>query len=123
MTMPGLILSDFDDGAELRRWGLAAAIVLAGHVALIAGYWLEPRAEPEGAPNSPAVLIDLAPVAAGPASQQDLAPGPEMIEARPSAKPVPEEKPEADETIKRDDAPAEVTLRTPEPKAEKKPEE
>jgi protein TonB len=121
--MPALILSDFDRGAELRRWGLAAAIVLAGHVALVAGYWLVPRDEPEGAPESPAILVDLAPVPVSPASQQDLAPGPEMIEAQPTPKPPPQ--PEAAETIKKFEAPAEVTLPTPEPKAteQKKPDE
>jgi protein TonB len=115
MTMPALIMSDFDRGAELRRWGLAAVIVLAGHVALIASYWLVTRDQPEGAPDSPAILMDLAPVSVSPASQQDLAPGPDMIEAQPSSKPPPQEKPEAVETIKQFDAPAEVTLPTPEP--------
>src|SRR5665213_1156150 len=115
MTMPALILSDFDRGAELRRWVLAAAIVLAGHFALIASYWLVPRDEPAGAPEAPAILVDLAPIPISPASQQDLAPGPDMIEAQPSSKPPPQDKPETVETIKRFDAPAEVTLPTPEP--------
>jgi len=124
MTMPALILSDFDRGADLRRWGLAAAIVLAAHFTLIAGYWLAPRDETAGAPNAPAILVDLAPVPVSPASQQDLAPGPEMIEAQPSSKPPPQEKPEAVETIKKFEAPAEVTLPTPEPQpAQQKPDE
>jgi protein TonB len=123
--MPALIVSDFDRGAELRRWALAAAIVLAGHFALIAGYWLVPRDEPEGAPESPAVLVELAPVPVSPASQQDLAPGPEMVESQPASKPLPQEKPEAAETIKKFEAPAEVTLPTPDPQPteQKKPEE
>jgi protein TonB len=99
-------------------------IVLAGHFALIAGYWLVPHDEPEGAPDAPAVLIDLAPIPVSPASQQDLAPGPEMTEAQPTPTPPQQTEPEIVQPVPKMEVPAEVTLPEPEPKAaEKKPEE
>ena len=68
MTAPALILQGPDAREEFRRWSLAAAIVCAAHVGLMAGYMLMPAAEPEGAMELPAVLIDFAPVPAAPAS-------------------------------------------------------
>jgi len=123
--MPALILSDFDRGAEFRRWGLAAAIVLAGHFALGAGYWFLPQDEPEGAAFSPAIVVDFAPVPVAPASQQDLAPGPEMIESQPTATPQEESKPEVVEPVPKMEtpAPAEVTLPDPKPAVQSKVEE
>ncbi len=58
---------------------------------LMAGYLLVPKAEPTARPTSPAVIVELAPLPVAPASQQDLAPGPEMVEAQ--ATPTP---PDAD---------------------------
>jgi hypothetical protein len=43
MTAGALALTDFDRGAELRRWALAAAIVVAAHFGLASVYWLMPR--------------------------------------------------------------------------------
>ena len=126
MTARALILPDPVVGAEIRRWGLAAAIVCAAHVGLMAGYLLLPEAEPEGSVASPAVIVDLAPMPVAPASQQDLAPGPEMVEAQPTPKPPPQAEPEVVEPTPKLEAPvpAEVTLPEPKPKAvEKKPEE
>jgi protein TonB len=126
MTARALILSNPDVGGEFRRWSLAAAIVCAAHFGLMAAYILMPAAEPEGAAFSPAVIVELAPLPVAPASQQDLAPGPEMVEAQPTPKPPPQEKPEVVEPAPKMEAPApaEVTLPEPTPKAvEKKPEE
>jgi len=124
MTAPALILQGPDAREEFRRWGLAAAIVCAAHVGLMAGYLLMPAAEPEGAMESPAVLIDFAPVPVAPASPDDIAPGPDMLEAQPTPKPPEQVEPQVVEPMPRVEAPAEVTLPLPEPKAvEKKPEE
>jgi len=124
MTAPALILQGPDTREEFRRWVLAAAIVCAGHAGLMAGYLLIPAAEPEGAMESPAVLIDFAPIPVTPASPDDIAPGPDMLEAQPTPKPPEQVEPQVVEPMPRLEAPAEVTLPLPEPKAvEKKPEE
>jgi protein TonB len=122
MTAGALALADFDSGAELRRWALAAAIVLAAHVGLASVYWLMPYPEAEGSAEAPAVIVDLAPLAASP-SQQDLAPGPQTVEPQPTPKQE-QTEPKVVEPVPMAEAPAEVTLPKPEPKAvEKKPEE
>jgi protein TonB len=126
MTMGAIIPSNAGVGEEIRRWGLAAAIVCAAHFGLMASYLLLPNAEPEGSPASPAVIVELAPLPVAPASEQDLAPGPEMVEAQPAPKPPPQAEPEVVEPAPKMEtpAPAEVTLPEPTPKAvEKKPEE
>ena len=87
MTAGALILSNPTLGEEIRRWSLAAAIICAAHGGLTAGYLLFPPAEPEGSAMSPAVIVELAPMPVAPASQQDLAPGPDMVEAQPTPKP------------------------------------
>jgi protein TonB len=119
MTAGALALADFDRGAELRRWVVAAAVVVAAHFGLAAVYWLMPQPEVEGSAAAPAVIVDLAPQPASP-SQQDLAPGPE-----PQPTPKQEQtEPKVAEPVPMAEAPAEVTLPKPEPKAvEKKPEE
>jgi periplasmic protein TonB len=126
MTPGALMLPGPEFGAEFRRWGLAAAFVVAAHGMLTAGYLLMPDPEPEGSALSPGVVVDLAPVPLAPASQQDLAPGPEMVEAQAAPKPPPQEEPEVIEPTPPMEAPVppEVTLPEPKPKAvEKKPEE
>ena len=117
MTAQALIRPDQYDSADLKRWSLAAAIVVVAHVSLMAGYLVMPEPESEGAPMSPAVIVDLAPVAVAPSSQADLAPGPEMQEARTTPTPPPEAKPDVIEPIQKIETPAEVTLPLPEPKA------
>jgi protein TonB len=88
------------------------------------GYALMPAAEPEGTAESPAVLVELAPVPATPASPDDITPGPDMREAQPTPKPPEQVEPQVVEPMPQIEAPAEVTLPLPEPKAvEKKPEE
>ena len=124
MTAQALILADPRAGEEFRRWSLAAAIVCAAHVGLMAGYLYLPEAEPEGSAVSPAVIVELAPLPVAPASPDDLAPGPDMVEAQPTPKPPEQTEPEIVEPMPKIEAPAEVTLPLPLPKAaEKKPEE
>jgi protein TonB len=125
MTAQALILQAPSVGDEIKRWALAGAIVSAAHFGLMAGYLLMPEPKSEGAPFSPAVMVELAPLPVAPASLHDLAPGLEMVEAQPTPKPPQvEPEPETVETMPRLEAPAEVTLPEPKPKvAEKKPEE
>jgi periplasmic protein TonB len=119
-----LVLPNGDGGREFTRWSLAAAIVCAAHFGLLAAYLLVPKPEAEGAAESPAVIVDLAPVPVAPSSPDDIAPGPEMVEAQPTPKPPEQVEPEVVEPLPKMEAPAEVTLPLPEPKAsEKKPEE
>ena len=117
MTAQTLILPG-DEGAELKRWAVAAALVLFMHTSLMAGYFLFASDEPEGSADSTAILVDLAPVAVAPSSQDDVAPGPEAVEAMPTPKPPLQAKEEITEPIEKAEAPADVTLPLPEPKAE-----
>jgi protein TonB len=117
MTAQTLILPRHQ-GSELKRWALAAAFVLVMHTGLMASYLLFASDEPEGSTDSTAILIDLAPVAVAPSSQEDVAPGPEAVEAMPTPKPPPQAKLEIAEPIERADAASDVTLPLPEPKAE-----
>ncbi len=124
MTAPALILQGPDAGEEFRRWSLAAAIVCAAHFGLMAGYMLVPAAEPDGAADSPAVLVDLTPTPPAPASTENVAPGLDTPEVSPMMKSPEQVEPQAVEPMPRIEAPAEVTLPLPDPKAiEKKPEE
>jgi protein TonB len=126
MTAPALVLPGHSFGGEFKRWGLAAALVLASHAALMAGYVLLAPDEPQGAPQAPAVLLDLAPMPVAPSSPVDLAPGPEMVESQPPDETPPVE-PQMTEAIPKIEAKAEVALPIPEPKpveqkVEEKPE-
>jgi protein TonB len=123
MNAQALILADPNAGEEFRRWSLAAAIVCAAHFGLMAGYLLIPAAEPEGAAFSPAVIIELAPLPVAPASPDDIAPGPDMLEAQPTPVPPEQVEPEVVPPMPKIEAPAEVTLPLPEPKAAEKPPE
>jgi protein TonB len=124
MTAPALVLSDAPTGEEFRRWCLAAALVCAAHFGLLAAYLVIPAEQPEGAAFSPAVMVELAPLPVAPASADDLAPGPDMVEAAPAPKPAEQVPPEIAPMLPVADTPAEVTLPPPEPTpAETKPEE
>jgi periplasmic protein TonB len=81
---------EYEERGELTRWGIAAAIVLAGHLGLGATYLLLRNTDSSGMPAAPAVIIDLAPLPVAPASEFDIAPGPQMQESlvRPEPKPV-----------------------------------
>ncbi|MBN8961268.1 MAG: energy transducer TonB [Rhizobiales bacterium] len=85
----------------LVRWGAAAVLVVALHVAAVwlAMHWRSAAAA-SGEPP-PAVMIDLSPMSVAPeAPSQDVAPGPQMTEAQPETTPEPPEppKPEPDVT-------------------------
>jgi len=123
MTTPALVLSEPPVGGDFKRWSLAAAFVVASHVGLMAGYLLLSPEEPQGAPQAPAVLVDLAPMPVAPSSPVDLAPGPEMVESQPPDTTPPVE-PQTVEPVPKIDATAEVALPLPEPKpVEQKPQE
>ncbi|MBX9847564.1 MAG: energy transducer TonB [Xanthobacteraceae bacterium] len=106
------------EGSELKRWVLAAAFVLFMHGGLMASYFLFSSDEPEGSTDSTAILVDLAPVAVAPSSQDDVAPGPEAVEAMPTPKPPPQAREEIVEPIEKAEAQSDVNLPLPEPKAE-----
>jgi protein TonB len=76
------------------RWG-GAGLAVAGLHGM--GLWLALQTAPAPAAAGdppPAVMIDLAPVAVAPeAPPQDVAPGPQMVEAQASPQPLPEEVP------------------------------
>src|SRR5437660_1620094 len=101
MTAPALILQGPDSRNEFKRWGFAALVVCAAHFGLLAGYALMPAAEPDGAAESPAVLVDLAPAPVAPASPDDIAPGPDMQEAQPTPKPPEQVEPQVVEPMQR----------------------
>ena len=74
-------LHDAGDDIKLRRWGLAAAAILAAHAALLALGITWVSTPPPGV-AVPAVLVDLTPITSAPAiSETELPPGPAMQEA------------------------------------------
>ena len=102
-------------GLEGLRWSLAALVVASAHGA--AGWALAnwQRAEAAAGAAPAAVMIELAPLAVAPETpQQDLAPGPEMIEAQPEP-----DQPKPVEPPKQVEAPA---PEEPEPIAVPEPE-
>lgn len=75
-------------GLAALRWGVAAMLVAGAHGS--AGWAIATWPRAEAAPGAPpaAVMIELAPVAVAPETpQQDLPPGPEMVEAQPEPEP------------------------------------
>lgn len=83
-------------GPAALRWGVAALVVAGAHggAGWVAANWQ--RAEAAAGATPAAVMIELAPLAVAPETpQQDLAPGPEMVEAQPEPEPPkPVEPPE-----------------------------
>jgi protein TonB len=118
MTAQSLVLLPGYDGAELRRWAFAAAFVVTTHVAAVGAYFLVAPDEDQGASDMPAVFVDLTPAASSSPSVADLPPGPEAPDAIQTPKPPEEIKPEVADPIQKIEAPADVTLPVPEPKAE-----
>ncbi|TKT71001.1 energy transducer TonB [Afipia massiliensis] len=93
--MNTLVLHGPPDISDVRRWGLAAALVVATHVALVAGFVLYTPSMPDaiGTASEPIMLdLESAPQTPEPV-QQDIAPGPQMQEAEPPA-PEPEKQPD-----------------------------
>jgi protein TonB len=84
MTATSILPVNRGSRYETARWVAAAALVLAAHAGLIAGYSLVRPLHPQGAEDAPAVIIDLAPLTVAPTIQrQDLAPGPELPPTEP----------------------------------------
>jgi protein TonB len=108
-------LFEQDERTSLARWGLAAGFVLAAHVGMVAAYNLVQWPEPSSPAQSPAIMVELAPLAVAPVSQNDVAPGPEMVETPEVATAPPPPMPEIEPPPV--EAPAAVTL----PRAEPKP--
>jgi protein TonB len=78
----------------MLRWGLAALVVAGVHGG--AGWVIATWQRAEAAMGAPpaAVMIELAPIAVAPeAPPQEVAPGPEMVEAQPEPLPEPVEQP------------------------------
>lgn len=72
------------------RWTLAILVVAGGHG--VAGWMIVTWQRAEAAMGTPpaAVMIELAPLAVAPeAPPQEIAPGPEMVEAQPEPQPEP----------------------------------
>lgn len=123
MTARAAVLLDYDSGDDLRRWGIAAAVVVAAHASLIGGYALMPSDEMPGAPSMPAIIMDLESIPAAPASVSDVEPGPQPTDAQEERKGVVEKKPEVVEPLPKQDQPSNVTFLAEQPKPEQKPEE
>jgi len=83
-----------DSPADLGRWSLAAAIVVAVHAIAVACYLFWHPGNEQIGDLSPVITVELAPIdSVSDATQRDVAPGPEDIIEQ---KPVPEaaKKPE-----------------------------
>jgi periplasmic protein TonB len=109
------VLPDTDSGDDLRRWMIAAAVVLAVHVGLVASYALMPAEQSQGAFSAPAIILDFAPMPEAPHSTSDVAPGPEMVDS-PEIKEVVEKKQEEAEPQPKLEQPSDVTVPAEEPK-------
>lgn len=84
--------ADHDEELHLGRWMIAGGIVVTVYAGLVAAYmFLAPKPELAGS-ASPPILIDFAPEAAAPETQNDLAPGEESVESQ--EQPMPEVKQE-----------------------------
>ena len=95
MTVSASIAGDLDEDLHLGRWALAGGIVVAAHAGLVAAYMLMgPTEQVAGAAAQP-ILIDFAPEAAAPETENDLAPGEESMESQET--PVPDVKQEVAE--------------------------
>jgi protein TonB len=102
--MSSLALRGGITGTDVARWGLASALVVGLHAAVIAAaIYTYPDSPPPGAPLE-AISIDLAPASAAPEVQNlDLAPGPEMQQAE-----APEPEPEKPKPVEEQIAPTPV---------------
>lgn len=124
MTM--LALHAADDPADLRRWVMSAAAVVAGHAVLIgiAVAWYN-QAPPPGT-TIPAIMVDMSPSHAAPQSHTpDVAPGPDMQQAEASEPPPPQEqpKPQPEQMPPTPPQPAAAVTAPPEPKPQPRPQE
>ena len=93
-----------DEGPDdLRRWALAAAVVVGVHVSLIVGYLFWHHFHPSDIGDNSVVAVELAPIdSVADADQTDVAPAPE-------------------ETVEQKETPTEVPKPPDEPKVEEPP--
>lgn len=119
--MTAIALHDGDDRHEFARWSLAGVIVLAAHLGLAASYLMLRDAASDGMPQAPAVIIDFAPMPVAPASDLDIAVGPQMQESLVPPEPKLQEVPEKIEPPPPAENPI-VATPEPTPKVEPKPE-
>jgi protein TonB len=122
MKTRAITLFEYDERREWARWSLAGAIVLAAHIAMGASYLMLRSPESSGMPLAPVVIMDLAPTPAAPASELDLAVGPQMQEQLQPREPTVVE-PEKIQPPPPIENPVVATpeLRKVEPKPDKKP--
>src|SRR5579863_9990733 len=104
MTVAALTWFDDDDPRDLRRWAIAAAVVLGVHLAAIAGYVYMHRPDEIGDDTTP-IAVDFAPT-------QDTVDQPEVA-------PVPEQPPKEVEKPPPPPPPAEAVVAPPEPQPPK----
>lgn len=121
MTARAVALLDHEDSADLGRWALAGAVVLAAHAGLIATYLMFASRAPAGAPQAP-VVVNLAPMPVSPQSPLDVAPGPEMVEA-PPPEPVVDPPPPPEPIIEATPPTPDPLVALPEPPKEPPPPE
>jgi len=108
-----------EEPRDLARWSVAAAIVVAMHASLIAGYLAWQRFAPEDVGiDAPVVNVDFDPADITPdATQRDVAPAQEeMIEQ----KPVPEAEKQPEEPPKVEQPPPQDAVPMPEEKPPEK---
>jgi len=93
MSISAATWYDDDDPRDILRWAIAAAVVIAIHVAAIAGYAYIHRPDEIGDEAS-VVAVELAPIeSTAEANQRDIAPAPEeMVEQK--TVPEPQKEPE-----------------------------
>jgi protein TonB len=123
VTAVPIALFPDDKHEDWARWSVATAIVAAAHAGAIASYLLSVPAQPPGAADAPAVILDLAPMPMTPASRADVASGPQMMESQSVPEPPKRIEAQPIEPAPKLEAPAELLLPAPEPKVEAKPEE
>jgi periplasmic protein TonB len=82
------------ESGGLRRWGLAALIVIAAHVALIVAliYVRQSEMPPGNPPDT--VMINLAPIAVAPPPQEEVETPPQPQQVQPQTPPQPTVQPQ-----------------------------
>jgi protein TonB len=117
-ALPAALLEEHDP-REILRWGIAGAVILAAHAALIATYLLLRKPEPM-AYGVPVVTVDLAPAPSAPEiAPLDLPPEPEMQQAEQQPEKI---EPKVEELPPPPPKPEVVTEVLPPPKPKVEPE-
>jgi protein TonB len=119
MTIRVIPLHESDARPDFVRWGLAGSIVLAAHIGIAASYLILRDPDVGGMPEAPIMIVELAPLPVAPASDVDIAVGPQMQEQLTPPEPAPQVEPEQPKIEK----PVVAMPEPPkvEPKAERKP--